>query len=468
MRAMNFVIDQLQIQIFLGGLALGALLVGLVMKLRHDRDRSMLRSTLEHSQTDLERFQFEARRAQADAASLTRENASLAATLDSERHRFREQLALLQKARDDLTREFENLANRIFEEKQANFNRQSKLAMDATVDPLRRDILDFRRKVEDVYEKENAERNRLAGQVIELQKQAQRIGQDALHLANALKGGSKIQGNWGEVVLERILEESGLRKGREYETQVNLRSDNGDRRNPDVIVHLPDNRDIVIDAKVSLTDYERYSRAENEDHRQSCLKAHLASLRGHVSGLSRKAYEQLEGINTLDFVLIFLPVESAFTLAMEHDQTLFRDAYDRGIILVSPSTLLATLRTVNNIWRFDDQNRNARKIAAQAGAIHDQFVLVAESLEDVGRQIDKSHEAWQLTRQRLVSGRGNLVRRLEDLKAMGARTRRSIPEDLRVAALELEDCDPGEMVDVGSDSDGDVVKLQATRDGVTK
>jgi len=439
MRAMKFVIDQQQLIFFLGGLGVGlafALLLALVVKLRGGRDRAELVANLQHALADSERQQFELRRTRADADTLARENAGLAATLDAERQRYREQVALLQQAREQLTREFENLANRIFEEKQASFSRQSRQAMDATVDPLRREIVEFRRKVEDVYEKENAERNRLAGQVIQLQKQAERIGADAIELANALKGGSKIQGNWGEVVLERILEQSGLRKGREYETQVSLRSDDGSRRNPDVILHLPDRRDIVIDAKVSLTDYERYCRADDNDSRQTCLKAHLASLRAHIAGLSRKAYEQLEGINTLDFVLIFVPVEPAFTLALEHDQSLFSDAYNQGIILVSPSTLLATLRTIGNIWRFEDQNRNAEKIAAQAGTIYDQFVLVAESLEDIGKAIDRSREAWHLTRRRLVQGRGNLVERLDNLKAMGARARRNMPEGLRLAALD--------------------------------
>jgi Uncharacterized protein conserved in bacteria len=199
-----------------------------------------------------------------------------------------------------------------------------------------------------------------------------------------------MQGNWGEVVLERLLEESGLKKGREYETQVPLKAEDGSRRNPDVIIHLPDKRDIVIDAKVSLVDYEQFCREEDEELRQRHLRQHIASIRSHVTGLNRKSYEKLEGINTLDFVLIFIPVEAAFLAAVERDNRLFIDAYDRGIILVSPTTLLATLRTISNIWRYEDQNRNAEKIATQAGALYDQFVLVIESLEDVGKHIAKN------------------------------------------------------------------------------
>ncbi|MFA5495246.1 MAG: DNA recombination protein RmuC [Porticoccaceae bacterium] len=389
-----------------------------------------------HNALELTRSELDRTRAQVDelqgrSQQLQSESAAANASLASERQRFAEQLQLLKEARETLNRDFENLANRIFEEKQASFSRHSKLALDSTVDPLRKEIADFRKKVEDAYDKENAERNQLIGQIQQLKVEAQRIGDDALQLARALKGDSKQQGNWGEVVLERLLEESGLTKGREYDTQVSLVADGGQRRNPDVIIHLPDNRDIVIDAKVSLVDYERYCRAEEGADRQRHLARHLASIRGHISGLSRKAYEQLPGVNTLDFVLIFVPIEAAFMAALEHDHTLFRDAYDQGIILVSPSTLLATLRTVHNIWRYEDQNRNAEKIAIQAGALHDQFVLVIESLEEVGRLIDRSQEAWQQTRKRLVDGRGNLVKRMDDLKRMGARARKALPAAIR-------------------------------------
>lgn len=336
----------------------------------------------------------------------------------------------MRQARESLTQEFENLANRIFDAKQEKFSEQSKQALNTSIDPLRKEIHDFRKKVEDAYDKENAERNKLVGQIVELQKQAQRVGEDAVMLANALKGDSKFQGNWGEVVLERILEQSGLSRGREYDTQVALKDDEGNRRNPDVIVHLPDQRDIVIDAKVSLTDYERYCRAEEPEEKQRYLKQHISSIRTHITGLSRKSYEQLEGVNSLDFVLIFVPVEAAFMLALEQDHSLFRDAYDKGIILVSPSTLLATLRTIHNIWRYEDQNRNAQKIAAEAGKLYDQLVLVVESLDDVGKHLDKSQQAWQQTRKRLVDGRGNLVKKFEDIRKLGARTSRQLPDKL--------------------------------------
>jgi DNA recombination protein RmuC len=297
---------------------------------------------------------------------------------------------------------------------------------------LRRDIGDFRKQVESAYDKENADRNKLAGQISELQKQTLQISADAVSLANALRGDNKAQGNWGEFVLEKLLEDSGLTNGREYDTQVALKDDTGKRRNPDVVVHLPEGRDIVIDAKVSLVDYERYFHAEDEETKAQCLRQHLASLRAHIKGLSGKDYESLEGVNSLDFVLIFVPVEAAFVLALDHDPEMMRDAYDRGIILVSPTTLMVTLRTIKNLWRYADQNRNAQLIADKAGALYDQFVGYVEALDDVGKHLDKSKDAWDTARKRLTSGRGNLVKRTEELKKLGAKTKKSLPDDLQL------------------------------------
>ena len=363
---------------------------------------------------------------------LTTANGVLEHRLIGQQHQYEAQLKLLQEAKQSLGQEFENLANRIFDDKQAKFSLQNKEALEVTLSPLRRDIGDFRKQVESAYDKENADRNKLAGQISELQKQTLQISADAVSLANALRGDNKAQGNWGEFVLEKLLEDSGLTNGREYDTQVALNDDAGKRRNPDVIIHLPEGRDIVIDAKVSLVDYERYFHAPDEDTKQQCLHQHLASMRAHVKGLSGKDYESLEGVNSLDFVLIFVPIESAFMLALDHDPEMMRDAYDRGIILVSPSTLMVTLRTIKNLWRYADQNRNAQLIADKAGALYDQFVSYVEALDDVGKHLDKSKDAWETARKRLTSGRGNLVRRTEELKKLGAKTKKNLPDDLRL------------------------------------
>jgi DNA recombination protein RmuC len=376
-------------------------------------------------------------------------NRVLEEKLSSQQQQYESQLKLLQDAKQVLTKEFENLANRIFDEKQTKFSAQSKEALEVSLSPLRRDIGDFRKQVESVYDKENADRNKLVGQISELQKQTMQISADAVSLANALRGDNKAQGNWGEFVLEKLLEDSGLTNGREYDTQVALKDEDGRRRNPDVIIHLPEGRDIVIDAKVSLVDYERYFHAEDEDTKQQCLNQHLASLKAHIRGLSGKDYESLEGVNSLDFVLIFIPVESAFMLALDQAPDMMRDAYDRGIIVVSPSTLMVTLRTIKNLWRYADQNRNAQVIADKAGGLYDQFVLYIEALEDVGRHLDKSREVWDTAHKRLVSGRGNLVRRSEELKKLGAKAKKSIPDNVRSIASQQD-----VLADVSKDEDG--------------
>ena len=376
-------------------------------------------------------------------------NRVLEEKLSSQQQQFESQLKLLQDAKQILTREFENLANRIFDEKQTKFSAQSKEALEVSLSPLRRDIGDFRKQVESVYDKENADRNKLVGQISELQKQTMQISADAVSLANALRGDNKAQGNWGEFVLEKLLEDSGLTNGREYDTQVALKDEDGRRRNPDVVIHLPEGRDIVIDAKVSLVDYERYFHAEDEDTKQQCLNQHLASLKAHIRGLSGKDYESLEGVNSLDFVLIFIPVESAFMLALDQAPDMMRDAYDRGIIVVSPSTLMVTLRTIKNLWRYADQNRNAQVIADKAGGLYDQFVLYIEALEDVGRHLDKSREVWDTAHNRLVSGRGNLVRRSEELKKLGAKAKKSIPDNVRSIASQQD-----VLADASKDEDG--------------
>jgi len=342
-------------------------------------------------------------------------------------HSMAEQATLLKEARLQLSQEFENVANRIFDGKQKQFDAQNAKTLSHSLDPLKTQITEFKQQVANAYEKENAERNKLMGKIGELQLQTQKIGEDAVNLALALKGDNKSQGNWGEVILERLLEESGLQKGREYGTQVALKDDEGSRRNPDVIIYLPEDKQLVIDSKVSLVAYERYVSADDDTEKTLALKKHVDSVRQHIKDLSRKNYESLEGIQTLDFVFIFMPIEAAFMLALQHEPALFREAYDKQIILVSPTTLMATLRTVANIWRYHKQHKNAELIATQAGGLYDQFVLVIDSLDELGSQLDKAQKVYRKTRDRLSSGRGNLIGRVEKLKKLGAKAKKSLP-----------------------------------------
>lgn len=371
--------------------------------------------------------------------ALLQEFSELKARSEAEQSNLSEQIKLLNDSKLQLSKEFEVLASRIFEEKQQSFTRQSQATIEASVNPLKDQLKEFRKRVEDSYSKEAAERNQLVGQITELQKQTQKIGADAINLANAIKGDNKAQGNWGEVILERLLEESGLQKGREYELQVSLKSEEGNRRNPDVIVRLPEDKDIVIDSKVSLVHYEKYFAAPDSE-KSEYLKQHVNSLRTHIKQLSLKSYENLEGIRTLDFVFLFVPVESAFMLALQEDPGLFREAYDKHIVLVSPTTLLATLRTVENIWRYEKQNKNAEEIARQAGGLYDQFVLLLEAFDDIGKQIDKASAAYELTQKRLADGRGNLIGRVEKLRKLGAKTKKQLSQnDRALEALEVSE-----------------------------
>lgn len=434
---MQLSIDLILLFWALGGLVAGLSIGLLVMYLMGRSQREKLTAELDYRQEQLTTTVNDLQQIEEEYLQLTAANAGLEQQLAGQKMQYEEQLKLLKEAKQTLSQEFENLANRIFDEKQAKFSAQSKEALENTLSPFRRDIGDFRKKVEDAYDKENAERNKLVGQISELQKQTLQVSADAVSLANALRGDSKTQGNWGEFVLEKLLEDSGLTKGREYETQVALKDDEGRRRNPDVIVHLPEGRDIVIDAKVSLTDYERYFHAEDEEQKQQCLRQHLNSIKTHIKSLGEKDYENLEGVNSLDFVLIFIPVEAAFMVALDKEPDIIRDAYDRGIIVVSPSTLLVTLRTIKNLWRYADQNRHAQQIADKAGGLYDQLVLYVEALDEVGKHLEKGQNAWDSARKRLATGRGNLIRRTEELKKLGAKAKKTLPEDLVIESEQL-------------------------------
>lgn len=373
--------------------------------------------------------------------------AELESRLESERESQSEKLQLLTEARDQLKGEFQNLANKIFEEKSAKFTSTNKESLGSLLTPLRDQLGEFKRRVEDVYDKEAKDRRSLYEQITQLKELNQQMSVDAVNLTNALKGESKTQGNWGEVILERVLEQSGLRKGYEYETQVTL-NEAGQRYMPDVIIRLPDDKDVIVDAKVSLTAYEKYCSTDDSLQQERALAEHLQSIRNHIRGLSEKAYQSLEGVRSLDFVLMFIPVEGAFLLALQQDKELFSFAYERNIILVSPSTLLVTLRTINNIWRYERQNRFAQEIARRGGELHDKFVGFVESLDDVGRHLGRTQAAFDTAHKRLSSGKGNLVNQAASLHKLGVKNKKELDKKLADSASESDpDAEQLEILD---------------------
>jgi len=356
--------------------------------------------------------------------------ASLKTSLLEQKKHNEEKLAVLQEAKERMGAEFKALANQIFESRHKVFKAESKEQLNNILSPLSERIKEFEKRVEKSYNDESKERYSLIKEIRNLQDLDARISKDAINLTNALKGESKTQGTWGEIILERVLEKSGLQKGREYEIQVSMKNEEGRRLQPDVIVHLPEEKDVIIDSKVSLTAYERYCSTEDDDDRAESLKQHLQSLRLHIKQLCDKDYHNLEGIKTLDFVLLFVPIEAAFSLAVQQDNSLFTDAFEKNVFMVSPSTLLATLRMIQHIWRHEQQNKNAQEIATKAGALYDKFVNFVADLENIGSKIESTQDAYRDAHNKLTSGRGNLVRRAEGMRELGAKVSKSLPQHL--------------------------------------
>ncbi len=364
-------------------------------------------------------------------------NAQLAEikTRQAEQQRHNEEkLAELDKARAHLKTEFENLAHRIFEEKGRQFSEQNRKGLDELLSPVRTQLQDFRKRIDEIHTEEQRGRGSLQEQLRQLQEMNQRLNEEARNLTLALKGDKKAQGTWGEIVLETVLERSGLRKGQEYEVQGSFRNDEGKRLQPDVIIHLPEGKDIIIDSKVSLNAYQDYIAAQDEFEAKAALKMHLQAIRNHITTLSGKNYEHLQGINSLDFVLMFMPIEPAFTTAFQEDPQLFSWAFERKIIVVTPTTLLATLRTIENMWRFERQNENTRKIAERAGRLYDKLRGFLEDFEKIGQQIDSVHNTYRLARGKLTDGRGNLIRQAEQFVALGIKVKKTLPPALREEA----------------------------------
>ncbi|MGF1911263.1 DNA recombination protein RmuC [Vibrio kasasachensis] len=337
-----------------------------------------------------------------------------------------EKLQLLEKAEDRLKQQFEHLANQLFEEKTAKVDQQNRQSLEGLLSPLKEQLEGFKRQVNDSFNLEAKERHTLVHELKSLQRLNEQMTRDAVNLTQALKGDNKQQGNWGEVVLARVLAESGLREGHEYQTQVSLQNEAGKRYQPDVIVHLPQDKQVVIDSKMVLVAYERYFNAETDHDRARALSDHLLAMRNHIKGLSSKDYHQLKGIRSLDYVLMFIPVEPAFQVAIQADPSLVKDAMEQNIILVSPTTLLVALRTIDNLWRNDRQNQNAQIIAERASKLYDKLRLFVEDMEGLGSALDKANQNYQGAMNKLATGRGNVIRQAESFKQLGVEVKRPI------------------------------------------
>ena len=381
--------------------------------------------------------------------TLRESKARLETSLELERIQHDEKLTLLNESKEQLTVAFKNIANEIFDDKSKKLVDNNKESLATVLNPLQDKIRQFEKRVEDTYDKESKERFSLAREIKQLQEMNTQISEDAVNLTNALKGDNKAQGNWGEMILETLLENSGLVKGREYEVQVSLKSAEGGKFQPDVIVHLPESRDIIIDSKVSLKAWDAYCSADDVDEKAGFLNQHVQSVRSHVKGLSGKDYQNLAGISTLDYVFLFMPIDAAYSVAIQNDPGLSQYAFEKNIVFVSPTMLLTTLKLAQNLWRLDQQNRNAVEIADKAGALYDKFVNFVGDLEDVGVRIDSSKKSYENAHKKLRSGTGNLIRRVEDLKTLGAKTSKKLERE----ALDKEDPSSKELKAVTNDGE---------------
>lgn len=385
---------------------------------------------------EITQLRLEAEKNREEHTRVVQEAAHWKASYQALQERLEGQKQELEEIRNRFNLEFREMADRLLEEKSRKFTESNKENLDQILNPLRERLVDFQQKVEKTHQEGLVQQEGLRQQLLQLKELNTQMSKEALNLTRALKGDTKTQGNWGEFILESILEKSGLVKDREYFVQVSLNDEQGNRMQPDVIVRLPEEKSIVIDSKVSLVAYERMTSSELEEEQLAERRNHVASLRNHIKLLSAKNYQQLHGVKSLDFVLLFIPIEPAFAAAVQAEPGLFQEAFDRNIVLVSPTTLLATLRTVSTLWRQEYQNRNAIEIARKGGALYDKFVSFADDLLKLGNQMDTSRKTYDEVMKKLKDGTGNLVRRAEEMRKLGLQTTKTLN-----AALQSQDED---------------------------
>jgi len=437
----------------LAGICIGSLIVWLYLRLRQakgvdpillmesDKKLAVALQQLEDVRRELEKVAdagISLRQELNDALSLKIKAESSVVAMED---RLKEHRAELENLRQLMKEQFSTIASEIVLKNSHRIQEDHKTKLDDILSPLRDKIEKFETQVRQTHEERIKEHQSLREQLGQLQTLNKSIGDEARNLVSALKGQAKTQGNWGEMILEKILERSGLVKGREYFTQSSMTSDDGRRLQPDVVISLPEGRSLVVDAKVSLIAYERYCNVEDEAAKVIALREHLASVRKHIKDLSGKNYQSLYEINTLDFVLLFIPVEPAFALAVEQDQELFNEAFERNIVIVTTSTLLATLRTIASIWRLEYQNKNAVEIARQSGDLYDKFVSLIDDMVSVGKKMQDAQSAYEGTMNKLHLGRGNLISRVENLRKLGVKTTKQINQKLIERTEDIDNTD---------------------------
>lgn len=393
-----------------------------------EKNKIQLEERLTYLQDDKETLTTRLTQAEADNDQKSQRLAKAEVEFANLREKLETQKQEMEDLQKKFTTEFENIAHKILKQNSQEFTQVNQKNISEILNPLREKIQLFEKKVEDTYEKGLKDQTDLKAELKKLHDLNMRISDEANNLTKALKGDVKKQGNWGEVILERILERSGLTEGREYEKQFSTTGENGQRLQPDVVINLPEQKHIIVDSKVSLVAYERFVNATDENDRNRFVKEHLLSVKNHVKILSEKHYQNASGINSPDFVLLFVPIESSFSVAIEADHDLFSYAWDNKVVIVSPSTLLATLRTIASIWQQENQTRNALEIARQGGALYDKFVAFIADLEKIGNNLEQTRKNYDLAMNKLHDGRGNLVRSAEKLRDLGAKANKELPQ----------------------------------------
>jgi len=398
-------------------------------KTRAEEKVNLFQSEVDELKTSLEAQRSKYLELNSDYHKITTQNINLEEKLENQKKE-------IEKMQEKFSTEFKNIANEILEDKSRRFTEQNQQNLKNILDPLRENISEFRKRVDEIHASDTKSYTELTTHLKNLQELNQRMSDEAENLTKALKGDTKVMGSWGEYVLESILEKSGLVKDDHYSIQESFTDENGKRLRPDIVIKLPDQKSIIIDSKVSLVAYEKYSSAEDEITRERSVKEHIISLRNHIKGLSAKEYQNIAGLNPPDFVLMFVPIEPAFSLAVQKDPTIFNDAFENNIVIVSPSTLLATLRTIENIWRRESQNKNALEIARRSGALYDKFVGFIEDLDKVGERISQADSAYRDAKNKLSDGRGNILRSIQSIKELGAKASKSLDNNLLESADE--------------------------------